>query len=183
VNPKVRYNIGDEGRLATLPEVMAAVTDPRARAAAEAAMRVDGMRLPLLFLFGRKDSTISYMGANIYPQDIEYGLYGSNPYADLLEGFRLELVQDAELESRPTVHLQLRSGVRLEAAKRDLLADTCRAGVLAHLTASSRDFAASLAEDPSAADLRVVVHEHGDGPFAGAAAELKNAYLIKGQAA
>jgi phenylacetate-CoA ligase len=183
VNPKVRYNIGDEGRLATLPEVLAAVTDPAARAEAEAALRVDGMRLPLLFLFGRKDSTISYMGANIYPQDVEYGLYDGNPYAHQIEGFCLELREDAALESRPVVHLQLRSEVRLEAAQRNLLADACRAGVLAHLTTASRDFAESLAEDPSAADLRVAVHDHGTGPFAGADAKLKNVYLIKGQTA
>ncbi len=183
VNPKVRYNIGDEGRLATLPEVLAAITDPDARAEAEAALRVDGMRLPLLFLFGRKDSTISYMGANIYPQDVEYGLYDGNPYAHLLEGFCLELREDAALESRPVVHLQLRAAVQLDATGRVLLADTCRAGVLAHLIRSSRDFAESLAEDPSAADLRVAVHDHGTGPFAGAAAKLKNVYLIKGQTA
>ncbi|MBU2667902.1 phenylacetate--CoA ligase family protein [Actinoplanes bogorensis] len=181
VNPKVRYNIGDEGRLATLPEVLAAIDDPAARAEAEAAMRVDGMRLPLLFLFGRKDSTISYMGANIYPQDIEYGLYEGNPYAGMLEGFCLELVQDVDLESRPTVHLQLRSLVRVDPAQQELLRDACRAGVLAHLTRSSRDFAESVAEDPSAADVRIVVHEYGTGPFAGAAAKLKNVYLIKGQ--
>ncbi|WP_127504653.1 phenylacetate--CoA ligase family protein [Actinoplanes solisilvae] len=181
VNPKVRYNIGDEGRLATLPELLDAISDPGARAEATAAMRVDGMHLPLLFLFGRKDSTISYMGANLYPQDIEYGLYDDNPYAHLLEGFCLELVQGADLESRPTVHLQLRSGVRVDAAQNDLLAETCRVGVLAHLTRSSRDFAESIAEDPSAADVRVVVHEHGEGPFT--EARIKNVYLVKGQAA
>ncbi|MBL7253339.1 phenylacetate--CoA ligase family protein [Paractinoplanes lichenicola] len=183
VNPKVRYNIGDEARLTTLPEVLAAIGDPGARAEAEAAMRVDGMRLPLLFLFGRKDSTISYMGANIYPQDIEYGLYDGNPYAHLLEGFCLELVEDERLESRPTIHLQLRSSVRVEPAQRELLADSCQAGVLAHLTRASRDFAESLAEDPSAADVRIAVHDHGTGPFAGAAAKLKNVYLVKGTAA
>ncbi|GID28850.1 phenylacetate--CoA ligase family protein [Paractinoplanes brasiliensis] len=183
VNPKVRYNIGDEGRLATLPEVLAAIGDPGVRAEAEAAMRVDGMRLPLLFLFGRKDSTISYMGANIYPQDIEYGLYDGNPYAHLIEGFCLELVEDERLESRPTIHLQLRSPVRLDAAQQALLTDSCQAGVLAHLTRASRDFAESLAEDPSAADVRVVVHDHGTGPFAGAGPKLKNVYLIKGQPA
>ncbi|GAB2608241.1 phenylacetate--CoA ligase [Paractinoplanes abujensis] len=181
-NPKVRYNIGDEARLATLPEVLAAIGDPAARAEAEAAMRVDGMRLPLLFLFGRKDSTISYMGANIYPQDIEYGLY-DGLYAHVLEGFCLELVEDDRLESRPTIHLQLRSAVRVAAAQRELLIDACRAGVLAHLTRSSRDFAESLAEDPSAADVRIVVHDHGTGPFAGSATKLKNVYLVKGSAA
>ena len=82
--PKLRYNIGDEGRLSSFPEVLAAIADPAARAEADAAWQVDRMRLPLLFLYGRQDSTISYMGANIYPQDVEYGLYAGNPLAHLL---------------------------------------------------------------------------------------------------
>jgi phenylacetate-CoA ligase len=180
LNPKVRYNIGDEGRLATFPEVLAAITDPAVRAEALAAHRVDRMRLPLLFLFGRKDSTISYMGANIYPQDVEYGLYEGNPYANLLDTFRLELRENAELESRPVVNLHLRADAALDPAQRQALADTCRDGVLRHLASVSRDFAESLAEDPSAGDLRVEVHDHGTGPFANAGAKLKNVYLVKG---
>jgi phenylacetate-CoA ligase len=179
LNPRVRYNIGDEGRLATFPEVMAAISDPAARAEARAAHRVDGMRLPLLFLFGRKDSTISYMGANIYPQDVEYGLYAGNPHAHLLHGFRLRLREHADLESRPIVELELRAGADLDAAGCEALAATCRAGVLRHLAAVSRDFAESLAEDPSAADLRVEVHDHGTGPFAGGTTTIKSVYLVK----
>ncbi len=175
VNPRVRYNIGDEGRLATLPEVLAAITDPGARAEAEAALAVDGMRLPLLFLFGRKDSTVSYMGANIYPQDVEYGLYAGNPYAHLLEGFCLELREQADLESRPIVHLQLLPDAVVDG---DELAALCRDGVLRHLATASRDFAQSLEED--AADLRVEVHGHGTGPFAGASSKIKNTYLVRG---
>jgi phenylacetate-CoA ligase len=180
LTPKVRYNIGDEGRLATFPEVLAAITDPGARAEAEAAFRVDRMRLPLLFLFGRKDSTISYMGANIYPQDVEYGLYTGNTLAHLLQGFCLELREHADLESRPIVHLQLRDDAVLDAAQRSALAETCRAGIVAHLTAVSRDFAESLAEDPSAADLRVAVHDYATGPFTDANNKIKSAYLVKG---
>ena len=58
--------------------------------------------------------------------------------------------------------------------------DTCRAGVLRHLAEVSRDFAESLAEDPSAADLRVEIHEYGTGPFAGAGSTIKNVYLVRG---
>jgi phenylacetate-CoA ligase len=138
------------------------------------------MRLPLLFLFGRKDSTISYMGANIYPQDVEYGLYTGNTLAHLLQGFCLELREHADLESRPIVHLQLRDDAVLDAAQRSALAETCRAGIVAHLTAVSRDFAESLAEDPSAADLRVAVHDYATGPFTDANNKIKSAYLVKG---
>ncbi|WP_433393130.1 phenylacetate--CoA ligase family protein [Micromonospora sp. KLBMP9576] len=180
LNPKVRYNIGDEGRLATFADVMAAITDPAARAEAWAAFAVDRMRLPLLFLYGRRDSTISYMGANIYPQDVEYGLYHRNPYAHLLQSFCLELDERSDLECRPAVNLQLREGTTLDEDQRAVLADACRAGVLRHLVAVSRDVAESLAEDPSAADLRVTVHDYGTGPFAGTNTKIKNVYLVKG---
>ncbi|MFC7484037.1 phenylacetate--CoA ligase family protein [Luedemannella flava] len=160
--PKARYNVGDEGRLVSFPQIMAALADdPQGRAEAQKAFEVDRMRLPLLFLFGRKDSTISYMGANIYPQDVEYGLYEGNPMAHLLEGFCLALHESAELESRPVVHLRLRDGADLDDAGRAALAEHCRRGVLEHLKSVSRDFAESVAEDPSAADIRVRVHDHG----------------------
>ncbi|SCF00560.1 phenylacetate-CoA ligase [Micromonospora viridifaciens] len=180
LNPKVRYNIGDEGRLIAYPDVLAAIDDPAARLDAERAGRADRIRLPLLFLFGRKDSTISYMGANIYPQDVEYGLYAGNPLAHLLQSFCLELEEHADLESRPVINLQVREDVTLGPEERLALAETCRDGVLRYLSEASRDFAESLVEDPSAADLRVKVHDYGTGPFAGTTSKIKNMYLVKG---
>jgi phenylacetate-CoA ligase len=182
LTPKLRYNIGDEARLHSFPLVMAAVP-AQARAEALRAWRTDRMRLPLLFLFGRRDSTISYMGANIYPQDVEYGLYTDNPLAHLLEGFCLELEEHADLESRAVVNLQLRDGVALSDDGRAELATRCREGVVAHLAAVSRDFAESLEEDPSAGDLRVRVHPFRTGPFGGSSSKIKNVYLVKGGAA
>jgi phenylacetate-CoA ligase len=152
-------------------------------AEAEPAWRVERIRLPLLFLFGRKDTTISYMGANIYPQDIEYGLYHGHAMAHLIEGFCLSLEEYADLESRPVVHVQLRAGVRLADADRQALAGQCRTGVLAHLATVSRDFAESLAEDPTSADLRVRVHDFHEGPFATIGGKIKNVYLTTGAAA
>jgi phenylacetate-CoA ligase len=180
LNPKVRYNIGDEGRLIAYPDVLAAIGDSAARLDAERAARTDRMRLPLLFLFGRKDSTISYMGANIYPQDVEYGLYAANPLAHLLQSFCLELEEHANLESRPVINLQLREDLAPSPDERLTLAETCRDGVLRYLSEASRDFAESLVEDPSAADLRVRVHDYGTGPFAGTTSKIKNVYLVKG---
>lgn len=176
LTPKLRYGVGDEAVLRSFPQVMAAVA-PEARPEALGAWRADRMRLPLLFLFGRRDSTVSYMGAHLYPQDVEYGLY-ADPLAHLFEGFRLELEERADLESRAVVHLQLREGAAPSDAERAELAERCRAGVLAHLAAVSRDFAESLEEDPSAGDLRVAVHGFRTGPFAGTSMKIKNSYLV-----
>jgi phenylacetate-CoA ligase len=179
LTPKLRYDVGDEGRLHSFPAVLAAVP-ASARADALAAWRADRMRLPLLFLFGRRDSTISYMGANIYPQDVEYGLYTGNPLAHLVESFCLELEERADLESRPVVNLQLREGAAPAPGERDALVERCRSGVVRHLAEVSRDFAESLAEDPSAGELRVRVHAFGTGPFAGRNGRIKNVYRVTG---
>ncbi|MEV4512310.1 phenylacetate--CoA ligase family protein [Dactylosporangium sp. NPDC049525] len=180
LNPKVRYNIGDEGKLMSYVELAAILkTDPAAWAQAQRAFAVDRMRLPLLFLYGRKDSTISYMGANIYPQDVENGLYQDNPLAHQIQSFCLTLEEHSDLESRPAVNIQLREGVQLGEAEQEKLADVCRRGVVRYLAEVSRDFAESLAEDPTAADLRVRVHEHGAGPFAASNGKIKNVYLAR----
>jgi phenylacetate-CoA ligase len=123
---------------------------------------------------------VSYMGANIYPQDVEYGLYSGNPLAHLIAGFCLELVEDSDLSSRPVVNIRLRSGAALGEAERAELAQRCADGVVAHLASASRDFAESLREDPSSAHIAVRVHDHDAGPFAGAGSSIKNVYLMTG---
>ena len=177
LQPKLRYNVGDEGMLLPARRVEALVArDPGRWAGGRAGH--ERMNLPLLLVFGRKDSTISYMGANLYPQDVEYGLYASNPMAAEIERFSLSLAELPGLESRPVVNIELRPGADLGAGGAARLAARCRDGVLAHLTRVSRDFAESLSEDPAAADLQVRVFSHGEGPFRGTGT-IKNVYLTK----
>ncbi|WP_419996525.1 phenylacetate--CoA ligase family protein [Streptomyces boninensis] len=179
--PKLRYNIGDEAELRTFPDAwrtleQLATTRPGLLARARAAADRERMRLPLLFLYGRADSTVSYMGANIYPQDVEYGLYDGNPHAARIESFCLAL--DEQVDARPVVHVQLRRDTTLDPADTGKLADTCRHGVLRHLATASRDFAQSLTEDDSAAELGVEIHPYGTGPFTDRPSKIKNTYLI-----
>ena len=177
LQPKLRYNVGDEGMLLPARRVEALIArDPGRWAGGRAGH--ERMNLPLLLVFGRKDSTISYMGANLYPQDVEYGLYASNPMAAEIERFSLSLAELPGLESRPVVNIELRPGADLGAGGAARLAARCRDGVLAHLTRVSRDFAESLSEDPAAADLQVRVFSHGEGPFRGTGT-IKNVYLTK----
>ncbi|MEO3928905.1 phenylacetate--CoA ligase family protein [Micromonosporaceae bacterium B7E4] len=178
LQPRLRYNVGDEAVLLPYRRILDLVQDdPECRAECRAAVAGERMNLPVLLLFGRRDSTVSYLGANLYPQDVEYGLYAGNPYAAEISRFRLALVEDAGLETRPVVHLELRRP--LAGPVRDALATACRDGVRRHLAAVSRDFAQSLTEDPTAGELRVELHEPGTGPFAGEQ-KIKNVYLLGG---
>ncbi|WP_230206417.1 phenylacetate--CoA ligase family protein [Microbacterium gorillae] len=176
--PKVRYDIGDEARLLSFPELERIVRSNRRLAAGfDRAFATQRMKLPFLLLFGRKDSTISYMGANIYPLDVENGLYRDNPHAAQIESFKLELVDIGDAEQRPMIHLQLREDAALDADQRADLARRSAVGVLGHLAHVSRDIAQSLEEDETARDLRITVHDHGTGPFQGGSSKIKNVYL------
>lgn len=179
LQPKLRYNVGDEALLHPFKKVKAIIRrDPDRWAQCQKALADERMNLPLLFLFGRRDSTISYMGANLYPQDVEYGLYEGNPHAARIARFCLSMEELPGLECRPVVNIELREDTDLSPADREELARICRLGVLGHLAKVSRDFAESLKEDPTTADLRVHIFDPGAGPFAHAR-QLKNVYLVK----
>ena len=174
LSPKLRYNVGDEGltmkRLEVLRRLEAlGVLDPRAP-------RPPSWAAPFFFLYGRRDGTVSYMGANIYPIDVEYGLYRDESLAAAIESFCLELVESESLESRPVVHVQLRAGARVD---KNEATERLRRGLVEYLASANRDFAESLREDPAAAELRLLLHDHGTGPFTGIPDKIKNTYVVR----
>jgi len=117
------------------------------------------------------------MGANIYPLDVENGLYADETWAPHIEAFRTELVETNDLESRPVIHVELREGAQVDA---EAMAGDLAAGVVKHLATVSRDFRESLEEDASAGEIRVRVHAHRTGPFEGDDTNrIKNVYLMK----
>ena len=189
MSPRLRYNIGDEARLLSFPEMVELTADfPDLVPRLKRAYRHQQMKLPFLLLFGRTDSTISYMGANIYPVDVQNGLYRDPQVARLIESFQIELLQTDELEQRPTLHVQLHEpqlhpDADLDDDARADLAQTLASGMLKHLASVSRDVAESLEEDESAGDLRVHVHRWRTGPFADDASrrKIKNVYLRTGE--
>ena len=182
LSPKLRYNIGDEGVLLDWHDLAAILRRrPEWQVAAREAWLAQGMKLPLLLLFGRKDATISFMGANIYPQDVENGLYADTSRAAQLASFTLtlEALEGDETSQQPVIHLELREEVHLSGAQREQLAQGAREGVIGYLAKVSRDFAQSLEESSRTGDIEVAVHDFGTGPFAVENTKLKRVYLRK----
>ena len=177
LSPKLRYNVGDEGLTMRRPELVRRLVELGVISSRRASLP-RGWGAPFFFLYGRRDSTISYMGANIYPIDVEYGLYADEGLASMIEGFCIQLQEAADLESRPVVNVQLRETATLAGDERPRATARLREALVDHLAKTNRDFAESLREDPSAADVRVVLHDHGTGPFSGGPRKIKNVYVI-----
>jgi phenylacetate-CoA ligase len=117
--PLIRYHIADEGGLVPHGE-MARFCERNGFAPAE------GPDLPFVFVFGRSLFTVSFFGANIYPENVTVGLEQPG-VSDLVTGkFVLETYEDADRDRRLRVTVELAPGreaepSRLAAAIRDQL--------------------------------------------------------------
>jgi phenylacetate-CoA ligase len=173
LSPKVRYNVHDEGGV---------IRDDVLRSRlAQFDVRLQDLqpftharlvRMPYLYVFGRKDSTVSVMGANIYPGDIEAGIFAKPAIAEQVLSFRLGLREERPGETRPLVSIQLARG----APSAELSAALASA-IEAQLAGQNRDYQEAMKEYPALMVPIVELHERGTGPFSDDANRIKHRYL------
>ena len=185
--PRIRYNVHDEGGLASFGR-MESILDargytlgslgrhPTAQGPRGPLPWTEPVRLPFLWIFGRRDATISLMGANVYPEDVESTIYGEPAVAAAVRSFQLSVLQDESETPRPGVLLELNEGVTADDAWRDERAEHIRDGV----AALSRDYRTSLTEYPEAMLPLVRTYAQGTGPFAADAGRIKQRRIAVG---
>ena len=186
LSPRIRYNVHDEGGLlgfATARERLAdfGIDIERLGERDETA----GPRgqlpwsqpipLPLLWVNGRRDATISVMGANIYPEDIETVVYRDPTLVPRLHSFLLSTVDDERGVPRPMVALELADMAGVDDRWRATMADQLRDG----LTGLNIDYRSSIAEFPDAMQPIVTTYGLGEGPFAADATRIKQTRIIR----
>jgi phenylacetate-CoA ligase len=175
LSPRIRYNIHDAGGVIPFERMLALLRQYGLDPLREVHRPEQPVfKLPFLYLFGRSDSTISYMGANIYPEDVEQALFADAEDARRLGAFCLELVDIGEAEQRPCVHVEVLAGSVEDAA----LAARLREQVVSRLVATNLDFRTSLAEDRRAAEIQIRLHRAGTGPFAANHGRIKRRYIV-----
>jgi phenylacetate-CoA ligase len=173
LSPRVRYNVHDQGGIvdyATVRRVLARHGFDIANLGTTNEMLgpqgrlpwVDPVPLPFVWVNGRRDATISVMGANIYPEDVEAVLYEDQDVARRIHSFLLSVVDDADGTPRPEISLELTDLRGVDDAWRDDRATALAAG----LAALSIDVRSSIAEFPEAMRPIIRTWGPGEGPFA-----------------
>jgi phenylacetate-CoA ligase len=174
LSPRIRYNIHDEGGVATFD----AMRD-RIHGAGHSVRELMGpgqlrpLKLPFLWIYGRKDSTVSVMGANIYPEDLEQALYDEGELASITHSFCLSLDEGPDGEVRPLFSFEISGAATRELAERfeDRMTERIR-----RLNA---DFREAMHEHPDTARPVVRLYALGEGPFAADAGKIKQTRIIK----
>ncbi|MEO6578912.1 MAG: phenylacetate--CoA ligase family protein [Candidatus Limnocylindria bacterium] len=172
LSPKVRYNVHDEGGVIRDDELrrrLAAFGIALESLAPESRRLV---RMPYLYVFGRKDSTVSVMGANIYPADVEAGIYADPVVAEQVLSFWLSIHEQSPGETRPLVAIQLARGEPSAS-----LANALAAAIEGQLAAQNADYQEAMREYPDLLVPMIELHARGTGPFAGDSDRIKHRYI------
>ncbi|MFC0106693.1 phenylacetate--CoA ligase family protein [Kibdelosporangium aridum] len=107
--PLIRYHIADEGGVIPHKDMLEFCDT-------NGFTPVDGPGLPFVFVFGRSLFTVSYFGANIYPENVTVGLEQPG-ISDWVTGkFVLETYEDEDRDRRLRVTVELAPGQQGDAA-------------------------------------------------------------------
>ena len=116
--------------------------------------------LPFLWIHGRRDATVSVMGSNIYPEDVETVLYRDPLIGPRLHSFMLSVVDDDSGTPRPSIALELSDVADVDEAWRAAAAERLRDGI----AVLNLDYRSSIGEFPEAMLPIVSTHGVGAGP-------------------
>jgi len=147
--PLVRYHIADEGGLVSYDEMLAFCSRHGHDPLAEVGTEGGAPRLPFVYVFGRSLFTVSYFGANIYPENVTVALERPG-VSDWVTGkFVLSTAETADRDRELRVVAELAAGQVASAERAAELADAIRA----ELRRLNSEFAHYV---PDAAQLPVV---------------------------
>ncbi|HVO02541.1 MAG TPA: hypothetical protein VMT54_10080, partial [Candidatus Cybelea sp.] len=111
--PLVRYHIADRGGILGYDAMLAAIRDLGADPVAEVRSTggPDPRRLPFVWVFGRADFTVSFFGANVFPETVSLGLEQPEVRAHVTGKFVMEVKEGlAGDKPRLTIAIELARG-------------------------------------------------------------------------
>jgi phenylacetate-CoA ligase len=174
LSPRIRYNVHDEGGIARYDEMadaLASVGYDIQKIAVQSGCRP--IRLPFLWIYGRRDYTISVMGANIYPEDVEQCLYAVHELARITHSFCLSLSEGPQGEVRPCFNFEIETKPNLE------LENKFRKSMLKEMIHLNADFREAFNEYPETMIPDIRLYKLGEGPFAHDWEKIKQVRFLK----
>lgn len=166
--PKIRYNLRDSGGVYSF----ANLTERLRKHGMELASLVPRTSyFPILFVYGRNDSSVPFYGCKVFPSDVEQMLSSEAAIMSSFGTFQLAVKEDEHLTSHLTIHLE-ETGSAGSSAISNSLDDF----FFDALTRVNQDFR-EVSKLFDRRQVHVQVHARDSGPFAGRDIRIKNKYI------
>ena len=130
--PLVRYHIADKGGLISFDGLWNFLQEQGVYSFSDLGLNKDFQprNQPFVYVFGRADFTVSYYGANIYPENVTVGLEQPEITTWVSGKFVLETKETDEGDKTLHISVELLPGVQSDKLKEALIAESIRAQLL-----------------------------------------------------
>jgi phenylacetate-CoA ligase len=136
--PLIRYNILDNGGIITYAAMVKFLADWGFDPVKELESNSRGIRpLPFVYIFGRSNFTVSYFGANIYPENVTVGLEQSVIKEWVTGKFVLQAKEDEDKNKYLSIVVELAPGIEASEDKKSAIANS----ILTQLKRLNSEFA------------------------------------------
>ncbi len=126
--PLVRYHIADKGGLVTYADMWAFLKAQGVNSLDDLGLPASYQprNLPFVFVFGRADFTVSYYGANIYPENVAVGLEQTEIIHSVTGKFVLETKENPEGDKYLSIAVELLPNIQPDESMKTLIAESVR---------------------------------------------------------
>jgi phenylacetate-CoA ligase len=130
--PLVRYHIADKGGVLGFDEMWDFLRKHGVQSFGELGLHNEFQprNLPFVYVFGRADFTVSYYGANIYPENVTVGLEQTEIMAWVTGKFVLETQETEDGDKYLHIAVELLTGVEPEVTMESVIATSIRTQLL-----------------------------------------------------
>lgn len=128
--PLFRYHIADRGGIMAYENMQAFLKDWGINSLADLGLDGGGFELPFVWVFGRADFTVSFYGANIYPENVMVGLEQPELMGWVTGKFVMEVREGEEDTQFLHIAVELLPSLAANAEKQAVVAQSIRSQLL-----------------------------------------------------
>ncbi len=167
-SPKIKYDIEDVGQKLDYNEIISILEKYAPKIIKK--YQNNSLKLPFLWISGRKDGTISLDGANIFPEQIDIIL--SNKFESKIELFKILKLNNKN--SIFNIEVELKKNIKIS----NKLKIAIEKEILEKLPKLNKDYKESL-ENNKQLNPNVILYKHNEGPFNKVENSIKYSYIDK----
>jgi phenylacetate-CoA ligase len=159
--PLIRYNILDNGGIITYDAMLEFLSEWGFNVAQASSLSNErGIRnLPFVYVFGRSNFTVSYFGANIYPENVTVGLEVPEIREWVTGKFVLQVIEDSDKNRHLTVTVELAPNIEASVDKKQAITTS----ILTQLRRLNSEFANYVPAEYQAPQITLKLH--GDAEY------------------
>ncbi|MBI4983635.1 hypothetical protein HZC32_03250 [Candidatus Woesearchaeota archaeon] len=176
--PKIKYNLHDEGRVFSYFKLIEALEKHHPLYLKEFSHRGGQIKnllhLPFLCIFGRSDGTLSFDGANVFPDQIEEGILKNKELARITHRFKMEKKYDSKHNVQFHIYIELKKGFKPSQE----LKEKYLKSILTGLQEINPDFRESYSKNKTLRPY-LSLRLFGHPLFKGDEAKAKNIYFVQ----